>query len=132
MNLKEIATIQERLKQLEVERSKLESRLAELQTICASGEAEPQTQGIVINLSGESEKIALFRSLFVGREDVFPKRWQNARTGKAGYAPACGMEQLFKELDIRVNLRDERCCSSTRREINQPASATSDNAYHAR
>ncbi len=92
MNLKEIATIQERLKQLEVERSKLESRLAELQTMCASGEAEPQTKGLVTNLSGAREKIALFRSLFLGREDVFPKRWQNARTGKAGYAPACGNE----------------------------------------
>lgn len=92
MNLKEIATIQERLKQLEVERSKLESRLAELQTMCASEEAETQTKGLVTNLSGESEKIALFRSLFLGREDVFPKRWQNARTGKAGYAPACGNE----------------------------------------
>ena len=92
MNLKEIAIIQERLKQLEVERSKLESRLAELQTMCASGEAEAQTKGLVTNLSGVSEKIALFRSLFLGREDVFPKRWQNARTGKAGYAPACGNE----------------------------------------
>ena len=92
MNLKEIATIQERLKQLEVERSKLENRLAELQTMPVPEEAETQTQGIVTNLSGEREKIALFRSLFLGREDVFPKRWQNARTGKAGYAPACGNE----------------------------------------
>ena len=94
MNLKEIATIQERLKQLEVERSKLESRLAELQTMCASEEAETQTKGLVTNLSRVSEKIALFRSLFLGREDVFPKRWQNARTGKAGYAPACGNEWI--------------------------------------
>ena len=92
MNLKEIATIQERLKRLEAERSKLESRLAELQTMSVPEEAEPQTQGLVTNHSGVSKKIALFRSLFLGREDVFPKRWQNARTGKAGYAPACGNE----------------------------------------
>jgi hypothetical protein len=34
----------------------------------------------------------LFRSLFRGREDVFPKRWDNTKTGKAGYAPACANE----------------------------------------
>jgi hypothetical protein len=34
-------------------------------------------------------KIALFYSLFRGWGDVFPKRWENPRTGKAGYAPAC-------------------------------------------
>lgn len=34
------------------------------------------------------EKIALFRSLFRGREDVFPRYWENAATQKSGYAPA--------------------------------------------
>ena len=42
--------------------------------------------------SPAGEKIALFRSLFRGREDVFPKRWENSRTGKTGYALACGNE----------------------------------------
>lgn len=42
--------------------------------------------------SPSSEKISLFRSLFRGREDVFPHRWQNVKTGKAGYAPACQNE----------------------------------------
>ncbi|WP_425482666.1 TOTE conflict system archaeo-eukaryotic primase domain-containing protein [Chelativorans xinjiangense] len=36
--------------------------------------------------------MALIRSLFRGREDVFPRRWESARTGKAGYAPACSNE----------------------------------------
>jgi len=35
-------------------------------------------------------KIALFRSLFRGREDVYPRRFENRETGKAGYSPACG------------------------------------------
>ena len=39
-----------------------------------------------------SEKIALFRSLFRGREDVFPLLWTNRRTGRQGYAPACDNE----------------------------------------
>ncbi|CAA7627437.1 Putative helicase (fragment) [Candidatus Terasakiella magnetica] len=37
-------------------------------------------------------KIALFRSLFRGREDVFPKRWSNPKNGKSGYSPACANE----------------------------------------
>jgi superfamily II DNA or RNA helicase/very-short-patch-repair endonuclease len=37
-------------------------------------------------------KIALFRSLFRGREDVYPRRFESRRTGKAGYSPACGNE----------------------------------------
>lgn len=35
------------------------------------------------------EKVALFRSLFRGRTDVFPVRWESKTTGKSGYAPAC-------------------------------------------
>lgn len=37
-------------------------------------------------------KIALFRSLFRGRDDVYPRRFESLRTGKAGYSPACGNE----------------------------------------
>jgi len=42
--------------------------------------------------SPTAAKIALFRSLFRGREDVFPRRWENPKTGKAGYAPMCRNE----------------------------------------
>lgn len=42
--------------------------------------------------SSSEVKIALFRSLFRGREDVFPRRWENARSGKSGYAPVCRNE----------------------------------------
>ncbi len=34
------------------------------------------------------QKLALFRSLFRGREDLFPKLW-TSRAGKKGYSPAC-------------------------------------------
>jgi hypothetical protein len=40
----------------------------------------------------KQEKVALFRSLFAGRRDVFPKLWHNRRTRKQGYAPACANE----------------------------------------
>src|SRR5215510_11778953 len=37
-------------------------------------------------------KIALFRSLFRGREDVYPLRFESRKTGKSGYQPACANE----------------------------------------
>jgi hypothetical protein len=42
--------------------------------------------------SSVPEKIALFRSLFRGRVDVYPRRFQNQKTQKSGYAPACKNE----------------------------------------
>ena len=39
--------------------------------------------------SSVEEKIRLFRSLFRGRDDVYPRRFENRRTGIAGYSPAC-------------------------------------------
>ena len=38
------------------------------------------------------EKIRLFRSLFRGREDVYARRFESRKSGKAGYAPACANE----------------------------------------
>ena len=42
--------------------------------------------------SSSDAKIALFRSLFRGRADVYPRRFESRKTGKAGYAPACSNE----------------------------------------
>jgi superfamily II DNA or RNA helicase/very-short-patch-repair endonuclease len=47
---------------------------------------------LVHHLSSPESKIALFRSLFRGREDVYPRRFESRRTGKFGYQPACGNE----------------------------------------
>ena len=38
------------------------------------------------------EKVALFRSLFHGREDVFARRWYSSKTEKSGYQPVCSRE----------------------------------------
>lgn len=35
------------------------------------------------------EKVVLFRALFRGREDVYPRFWHNAKSGRSGYSPAC-------------------------------------------
>lgn len=37
-------------------------------------------------------KVALFRSLFRGRDDVYPRRFESRRTGRSGYQPACANE----------------------------------------
>ena len=34
------------------------------------------------------ERVALFASLFRGREDVFARRWEKSEGGVSGYAPA--------------------------------------------
>nr|WP_314480597.1 DEAD/DEAH box helicase family protein [uncultured Pseudomonas sp.] len=40
---------------------------------------------------GTEAKLALFRSLFRGRTDVYPIRWES-KAGKSGYTPACANE----------------------------------------
>jgi superfamily II DNA or RNA helicase/very-short-patch-repair endonuclease len=51
-----------------------------------------RTPGLVDRTSSSQAKIALFRSLFRGREDVYPRRFESRKTGRAGYAPACANE----------------------------------------
>jgi len=48
--------------------------------------------GHIDNHSSPEDKIALFRSLFRGRDDVYPRRFESRRTGKSGYQPACANE----------------------------------------
>jgi superfamily II DNA or RNA helicase len=75
--------------------------MAEIEALRAAPAAEPspptttapKQAGSIINRHSTIEgKIALFRSLFRGRADVFPIRWENAKTGRSGYAPACSNE----------------------------------------
>lgn len=57
---------------------------ASSETICSEAK---------VNFRSSSEdKIALFRSMFRGRDDVYARRWENQRTGKSGYSPACRNE----------------------------------------
>src|SRR3990172_11845675 len=49
-------------------------------------------EALVHRQSSSADKIALFRSLFRGREDICPRRFESRKTGKSGYAPACGNE----------------------------------------
>lgn len=87
-------TIKERIHELstriaaiEIEKAALISELEALQQEATTQKASAPT----ITISSD-QKIAIFMNLFRGREDVFPKRWDNAKTGKSGYAPACHNE----------------------------------------
>src|SRR5260370_39776174 len=93
--LEAVAHEEVRLARLETEQAEGRSRLAALQAELAALGAEP---GIRVRLSLPAEasvpktpaaKVKLFRSLFRGREDVFPTRFVSKKTGKPGYAPAC-------------------------------------------
>ena len=55
----------------------------------------------VDNQSPPEAKIALFRSLFRGREDVFPRRFESQKTGKSGYQPVCENEWVRDLCDKR-------------------------------
>src|SRR5882724_9368639 len=51
-----------------------------------------QSSGLIDRTSSSQAKIALFRSLFRGRDDVYPRRFESRKTGRSGYAPACANE----------------------------------------
>jgi len=46
---------------------------------------------VINNKSPVDEKVTLFRSLFRGREDVYPKRWES-KNNNYGYSPVCSNE----------------------------------------
>ena len=60
-----------------------------------AGRLPPQAQTPAvaeISRLNTDEKVALFRTLFRGRMDVYPIRWEGKTSGKSGYAPACANE----------------------------------------
>ena len=83
-----------RLNQIDAELRALEARrealIDEREKLMAFPDA-PDSPGEASSLS-PSEKIALFLSLFRCRSDVFPKLWENAKSGQKGYSPACRNE----------------------------------------
>lgn len=74
------------LKRLKTENDRLRALLTKHGIV-----VEEPTSSVVSTLSLQ-EKVALFRSLFKGREDVFARRWFSASTGKSGYQPVCARE----------------------------------------
>lgn len=78
---------------LDRERSGIGDRLTSLEEQAReAAKPPPPVTARVTMTSPTAEKIALFRNLFRGREEMFPRRWENASSGKAGYSPACRNE----------------------------------------
>jgi hypothetical protein len=74
------AIVQEKLRKLKQLRNSLSGNRTQSRRTFPFG---------VTHESSKEEKIALFRSLFRGREDVFPRRFESAKSGKSGYQPEC-------------------------------------------
>ena len=95
-----IAKLTSRLAALERERAAIIADLAELRRqqetrqISWERSCQEPAQAAVTMKSSAAEKIAVFRGVFRGREDVFPRRWDNPKTGKSGYSPACDNEWI--------------------------------------
>ena len=95
-----IANLTSRLAALERQRAAIIADLAELRRrqearqICRERSCQEPAQAAVTMKSSAAEKIAVFRGVFRGREDVFPRRWDNPQTGKSGYSPACDNEWI--------------------------------------
>ena len=79
----DISAIDARLTELEQEKQDLIALRKKLQ---ASKPAPPVSDSF-----SPEQKIAIFRSLFRGRTDIFANRWQN-RQGRSGYTVACNNE----------------------------------------
>jgi len=94
---RKISEIEAELAKLDYHRDQLLDELTQLRRLHIQKDSPAQLtlniQGITVNNhSSQEEKIQLFRSLFKGREDVFPRRFENSKSGKSGYAPVCRNE----------------------------------------
>lgn len=92
-----LAETENELTKLNARRDELLNQLAELRRAKAAllDGSEASLQPALPSVNNESPpeaKIALFRSLFQGREDVYARRFESQRTGKAGYQPVCRNE----------------------------------------
>jgi len=85
-------TLATEIARVETESREVAARLRVLQAELAALDSRQEIARETNGALAPEDKIALFRGLFRGRADVFPKLWVNRRKGKKGYAPACSNE----------------------------------------
>jgi len=94
----QINSAEREFRELEENRSRLLKKINSLKSlrkkISQGGNSTVYGKNALTSRSSQDDKIALFRSLFKGREDVFPKRFESAKTGKSGYQPCCRNEWI--------------------------------------
>ena len=103
-----IAREHARLDQLYVDIESTKTRITELEMRLRGNSATQFSKENDIDLlnpihESNKAKIAIFRFLFRGREDVFARFWQNERTGKSGYSPAC-MNEWHRTLCAKLGI----------------------------
>lgn len=89
--LRELHESRREIARLRAENQELGSKLGLRSPSPAAGTEAPYhstTHSSADVHSSLEHKIALIRSLFRGREDVYAVRWTSTRTGKTGYSPA--------------------------------------------
>lgn len=98
--LRKISAVEQQIAHLQRQQEEAKSTLLTLKKNLASidnnrtreqedsSEASDSTSPILT----PDEKVDLFLRLFQGRKDVYPVLWQNHKTGKKGYSPACSNE----------------------------------------
>jgi hypothetical protein len=106
--LEAISNEQALLARLNREQADARVRLAALDAELASLGSEPE---IRVRLppaldaaapQTHAKKLSLFRSLFCGRDDVFPIRFVSKKTGKSGYAPRASLPEQVRERRLRA------------------------------
>lgn len=83
---KELAAVDARRNELLREIGRLREELASCGPISATAPLKLHISGS--SLSAE-DRVSVFRELFRGREDVFPRRFESIKTGRSGYQPVC-------------------------------------------
>ncbi len=93
-----IVKAEEKLAKLNAERAKVIDRLQKLRHERSQIDHLPSQLPLTFNNfpltndSSEDAKIALFRTFFRGRDDVYPRRFESPKTGTSGYQPVCQNE----------------------------------------
>lgn len=82
-----IKILETQLRELNLKKAALHKELENAQNELKKCSMTDSSQ--ISNLLSSEEKIKIFMDYFRGRTDVFPKRWENSKTGKSGYSPVC-------------------------------------------
>lgn len=89
-----IALKETQLAQLDAERQALLETLHDLRQQVSAIDAPSSPAPELSSLSSDN-KINLFRSLFKGREDVYPKLWVSKNGERKGYMPVCANDGVY-------------------------------------
>ena len=87
----QLKKLQRKLAEIDRQRTAVAAEVQNLQATMPPGNI-PEAGSPLHAHSPERDKIRLFRSLFSGRGDVFPRRFESRKSGRSGYQPACENE----------------------------------------